>query len=381
MTSYDQALQPLLPLLRCPLCHLDEPLEVRSGPAPAELGQPLQDLHLRCPGCGASYPLTHDFIPILWDAELREAFGDAPRSGSQGRSTVDANKAIYDRVSDQYQRYVRQDGEHALRLRNAVQRIAALAGAPAAGPERLATPRYHVDFGCGPGHVLGWLKSCGLVQIGLDVSLENLRNARRQTGCLVVCGNASNMPFANASIDLVTESCALHHILDWQRAVTESVRICKRSGGILLDSEPSQAQMAWSRLAMLAFRARLPLYKLLSYVRHDKFIFRDLQQVQLNLQAEIHHQPGTGFPLEELRGLFTAAGFAAEIIQWPSPQLTSRPRPDWKAIVLSLLSGRNPWNPRYGAFLAIATARPTLAPPHRAKPDLHAALRPLRHEP
>jgi len=92
----------------------------------------------------------------------------------------------------------------------------------------------------------------------------------------------------------------------------------------------------------------------LSYIKHDKYVFRDMRCAGLNAMAEIHHQPGRGFALEQLRGLFEGAGFAVDVILSPTPDLKSVARPNWKTIFLNLLSGRNPWNPKYGAFTAIA---------------------------
>ena len=171
-----------------------------------------------------------------------------------------------------------------------------------------------MDYGCGPGHVLDWLKPFGFQQIGLDVSLANLRNTRKSTGCSVICGDACNMPFANETFNLVTESSVLHHILDWNSALTESCRICREPGGIIVDSEPSHMQMAWSTLAVMVFNARFPFYKVLSYFSKDKYLFRNTEKAKLNLQAEIHHQPGTGFPLDVLKSTIENSGFKINII-------------------------------------------------------------------
>jgi ubiquinone/menaquinone biosynthesis C-methylase UbiE len=256
---------------------------------------------------------------------------------------------IYDAISDDYHLFTRQNEAIATRLRHAVRKIV--------GDKSPSTKLMHLDFGCGPGHVLGWLKEFNFQQIGMDVSLNNLRNARKNTGALVVCGDACNMPFKDQSMDLVTESSVLHHILNWKLAVNDAIRVSKRTGGIVIDSEPSQAQLAWSGLAVAVFDFRFIVYKALSYVRRDKYIFRDTNQAKLNLLAEIHHQPGTGFPVEEIAQLFTHAGFKAEIVSSPTPQLVSRAAPGWKGIVLNILSCRNPWNPIYGPFTGVAVPR------------------------
>ncbi len=352
--TFEDSIVPLLPLLRCPACHGPRCLEIREGAAesnPGRLEIRLSHRHLLCRRCNTRYPVTEDLIPLLWDADVQCVYGQNVPSSAEASSAIEANVAIYDHISDDYNLYTRRDLQIAQRIQNAARRIFSQASA-ARGEE----PLYHLDFGCGPGHVLGWLKGWGFRQIGLDVSLHNLRNARRHTGCLVVCGNACNMPFADETIHLVTESSVLHHIFAWQQAVAESLRICRPPGGIVLDSEPSKEKMAWSPLAVAVFNIRFPVYKALSYVMHDKYIFRNTARARLNLQAELHNQPGLGLPIEELEDLFRGSGFNLEIIPSPSPELSSRAQPDWKSIVLNLLSARNPWNPKYGLFTAIAAA-------------------------
>jgi hypothetical protein len=160
----------------------------------------------------------------------------------------------------------------------------------------------------------------------------------------------------------VTESSALHHILDWKSVLTESGRICREPGGIIIDSEPSDMQMAWSKLAVTVFNARFPIYKALSYFIKDKYIFRNTEEAKLNLQAEIHHQPGTGFPMDALKNTIENCGFKINVIVSPTVELNSCANPNWKSIILNLLSARNPWNPNFGGFTAIATINPYLPP-------------------
>jgi SAM-dependent methyltransferase len=267
-------------------------------------------------------------------------------------SNLAANIEIYDAHSDNYCAHTRQDPQIAQRIRHAVIR---LLNDESCG--RVSSAKYHLDFGCGPGHVLEWLSDLNFLQVGLDVSLRNLRNVRRNTKALVVCGDAANMPFADKTFHLVTESSALHHIEDWTSVVLESCRVCSQYGGILLDSEPTKEQKAWGPLARAVFEARFPVYKVLSYAFKSKYMFRNIEQAKLNMLAEVHNRPGTGFLLEELHNLFDQAGFEADIIVSPTPNLESKANPNWQYVVLNLLSGRNPWNPKYGSFTALARPR------------------------
>ena len=330
----------LLDLLACPDCG-GSPLQRVGGVYPGALPFASAEIHLVCTGCDQNYPVTDDLIPVVWSPALRQQFLAAP----DATSNLGANLRIYDAISDDYHSYTRQLPENARRIQDGAGRILAQADGE--------KPRCHLDFGCGPGQVLGWLEDNELVSVGLDVSLVNLRNARRHAGALVVCGDATKMPFRDAVFDLVTEASVLHHILDWKAAVSEGCRVCKPSGGILLDAEPSKEMVAFSKLAVFVFNLRFPVYKLLSYVRKDKYIFRDTQQAKLNLLAEIHHQPGTGFPLDELIAIFNQAGFRIKLYFSPGADLDTTRPPKMKNVLLNLLSLRNPWNPRYGSFTAI----------------------------
>jgi SAM-dependent methyltransferase/uncharacterized protein YbaR (Trm112 family) len=330
----------LLPLLQCPACQ-SAPLEAAAGEFPEPIPFAQAEVHLGCTGCGERYPVTADGIPVMWTVNLKEQMLQPPDPDSN----LGANLEIYNAISDDYQRYTRQLPDNALRIQDAAGRIMADA----------APGQYHLDFGCGPGQVLGWLSDFGLTSVGLDVSLVNLRNARRATNALVVCGDASRMPFRDDAFGLVTEASVLHHILDWEAVVSEACRVCAPAGGIVLDAEPSREMVAFSTLAVWVFDLRFPVYKLLSYIRKDKYIFRDTEQAKLNLKAEIHHQPGTGFPLDRLAALFKEAGFHLHLYHAPGADLDSIKPPKPANIILNLLSFRNPWNPKLGSFTAIGT--------------------------
>lgn len=345
MNSFAEFETAVLPLLRCPACRSSDRLRVQAGVPRTPLTLAWHSNYLVCNSCAAQYPVTEDLIPVLFIPDLQVSV-----AGGGSETNLLANIAIYDEISDQYQAHTRTDSVIARRMRCAATKV--FRGS--AMPRTTDSPSIHLDWGCGPGHVLGWLKSLGFTQIGMDVSLKNLRNARKATGCFVICADACRMPFADDSVDLVTESSVLHHVEDWQSAVSESARVCRLSGRVVLDSEPSTEQMAWSQLAIKVFDLRFPVYRLLSYVVANKYIFRDTNQAKLNLVAEVHHQPGRGISVDELQSIFRERGFAASVVRSPTPELVTVAKPGWKSIALNLLSVRNPWNPDYGAFTVIA---------------------------
>lgn len=344
MSQEEDLKNDLLPLLRCTACGNTE-LSIEATKTPFGLPMEVSKESLRCKSCEERYPLTNDYIPIM-----SPVYSPRIKGQSLISENVEANLHIYDSTSGMYYRHIRTKQEIADRIRAAANEL--LGMSPSS--DSSLPKRYHLDFGCGPGQVLEWLSDFRLVQIGLDVSLVNLRNARRRTGAIVVCGDASNMPFVDDAFDLVTESSVLHHIENWKDAINEACRVCSTEGGILLDSEPSQTSMNWSQLACFVYELRFAFYRALSYVKKNKYMFRDTKQARLNQLAEIHHQPGTGFSLTELSRIFSSNGFDTDIIVSPTPELKPRANPNLQSVIINTLSLRNPWNPEYGSFSALA---------------------------
>jgi ubiquinone/menaquinone biosynthesis C-methylase UbiE/uncharacterized protein YbaR (Trm112 family) len=336
----------LFPILSCPQCKSSQ---LETAPRNSESWSANVNLYkdeIICSQCNASYPITDDFIPVMWTAPIKQYLVNHTEKPTEA---VAANMMVYDSISDNYNKHSRRNQELETRVLNCAKKLL--------NTELGGKKQYHLDFGCGPGHVLGWLKELDLTQVGLDVSLVNLRNARRQTGALVVCGDASNMPFVDSCFDLVTESSALHHIADWRSCVKESCRVTKQLGGVLLDTEPSAEQMDWSWIAIKLFESRFIPYQFLSYLLPNSrfYLFRDRKEAKINMLAEIHHQPKTGFAINEVKSLFSDSGLESEVILSPSSDLRSVPNPSKQHILISILSLRNPWDAKYQAFTALAT--------------------------
>ena len=60
-----------------------------------------------------------------------------------------------------------------------------------------------LEVGCGTGHFTRWLSEQGLRTIGLDLSVAMLVQAQALNGVLLVRGDASRLPFADGTFDLV----------------------------------------------------------------------------------------------------------------------------------------------------------------------------------
>lgn len=106
---------------------------------------------------------------------------------------------------------------------------------------RLAAGVRALELGCGTGVFLERVAASGARLRGLDLSQELLARARaRLAGRANVrldCGNAEQMPYADASFDVVYGSSVLHH-LHLEAALAEALRVL-RPGGRVVFAEPN----------------------------------------------------------------------------------------------------------------------------------------------
>lgn len=92
-----------------------------------------------------------------------------------------------------------------------------------------------LDAGCGPGGTLPQLRAYGIVY-GLDIAPEAIRLARRRGDFPLVRGSVSDLPYADASFDLVTSFEVIYHLAvrDDRRALAEFARVLRPGGWLLL---------------------------------------------------------------------------------------------------------------------------------------------------
>ncbi|MDA8232437.1 MAG: metalloregulator ArsR/SmtB family transcription factor [Magnetospirillum sp.] len=107
-----------------------------------------------------------------------------------------------------------------------------------------------VDLGTGTGRILEVLGPLADNAVGIDLSREMLAVARanlERAGlrhCMVRLGDITQLPLAAASADVVTIHQVLHYVADPAAAVSESARVL-RPGGLLLvvDFAPHQLEI------------------------------------------------------------------------------------------------------------------------------------------
>ena len=88
-----------------------------------------------------------------------------------------------------------------------------------------------LEIGCASGfysEVLGYLLDRKLRYTGLDYSMPLVKLAHKiYPSVPFLNGDATRLPFDDATWDVVISGCVILHILDWQKAVTETTRVAK----------------------------------------------------------------------------------------------------------------------------------------------------------
>jgi SAM-dependent methyltransferase len=103
---------------------------------------------------------------------------------------------------------------------------------------RLAAPGARlIDVGCGYGLIHRWLRPAGFAVAGVDIAAEAIVEARRrQPGADYLVYDGERLPFADASFDLATAICVMHHVPPprWPQFVAEAFRALKVGGALLV---------------------------------------------------------------------------------------------------------------------------------------------------
>ncbi len=134
----------------------------------------------------------------------------------------DATRAYYDEFSRWYEKE-RGRGYHAL-----------IDDLEVSVTEPLARGARVLEVGCGTGLILERIARVAERAEGIDLSPGMLEQAR-QRGLSVREGSATELPFPDASFDLVYSYKVLAHVPDIEKALTEMARVTRPGGTILAE--------------------------------------------------------------------------------------------------------------------------------------------------
>jgi len=156
-----------------------------------------------------------------------------------------------------------------------------------------------LDVGCGGGLLSEALAQAGGNVTGIDQSNGSLAAAREHaavSGLTIeyIHGDATRLPFGNASYDIAIASQVLEHIPHWQQAAREIARVLKPGGTVLFD-HPNRTLSA--RLALITLAEKV--LRLIPPGTHDSRMFIRPAEIQATMKD-------AGLTIECLRGFMYA---------------------------------------------------------------------------
>jgi ubiquinone/menaquinone biosynthesis C-methylase UbiE len=117
----------------------------------------------------------------------------------------------------------------------------------------VAAGAWVLEAGAGPAVLAEPLSEHGAKHVALDLSLENLREARqRSRGLRSVVGSLTSLPFASETFQVVTAIGCLEYVPASQTAVDELVRVCQPRGVVIASfANKASPRRWWDRLLIL----------------------------------------------------------------------------------------------------------------------------------
>ncbi len=151
-----------------------------------------------------------------------------------------------------------------------------------------------LEIGCGQGVGARILHDCFSPRkyVGVDLDSKMISRARKKGQGLAnaefLQGDASSLAFDDESFDLVVDFGIIHHIPNWQDALTEVHRTLKSNGEFLFEELPLET---WEQ------GIGRPLKKILDHPYDRMFRQREFmdQLKNLGFETEIYEQKPFGF--------------------------------------------------------------------------------------
>jgi len=119
-----------------------------------------------------------------------------------------------------------------------------------------------LDLCCGTGDLALALARRGARVTGLDFSAPMLAVARRRQGgrdIEFIQGDALQIPFPDASFDIVTMGYGLRNLASWEAGLAEMRRVAKPGGRLVILEFGKPANALWRSLYFAHLRCSVPL--------------------------------------------------------------------------------------------------------------------------
>lgn len=146
-----------------------------------------------------------------------------------------------------------------------------------------------LEIGCGEGANLHHLANRAGERYGIDFSRQKVR-AAKSTGARVACADATRLPFAESSFDVVLIRDLLHHVPTRLDVLTEAHRVLKHGGRLHVIEPNGRAPLAV--LQALTIRAERGLTKSTARRLRDELEATGFRHIEFRAE-----QP---FPIERL---------------------------------------------------------------------------------
>jgi SAM-dependent methyltransferase len=104
-----------------------------------------------------------------------------------------------------------------------------------------------LDAGCGAGYGTNVLAADAAQAVGIDIAHEAVRSAADEYHKAIwAAASAAQLPFQQASFDLIVSFEVIEHISDWRELLTEARRVLA-PGGLFIVSTPNKSFYAQAR--------------------------------------------------------------------------------------------------------------------------------------
>jgi ubiquinone/menaquinone biosynthesis C-methylase UbiE len=165
-----------------------------------------------------------------------------------------------------------------------------------------------VDIGCGPGNLFANLGGSPTTLIGVDVAKGSLEFAE-ELGYTPLLADAHDLPLRSKFADIVAVNGSLHHMEDMERVLSESARLVKNGGYLIVDHDPQKSAWEFRGLGRLLWEIRRPIYRAMKRGGHNAVE----DEGKWAFLTEIHHKPGDGVTEHMLREILEPLGFTVGI--------------------------------------------------------------------